>query len=112
MLITVTPNPSLDRTVELDKLRRGAVLRVRHAHVEPGGKGADISHALSRTGLGTRAVLPRGGADDPRLAELLAAAGIEPDACVRSTGRCVPTSTSSSRMAWLPRLASLGRPCP
>ncbi|WP_435069942.1 hypothetical protein [Amycolatopsis thermoflava] len=28
MIVTVTPNPSLDHTVEVDALRRGEVLRV------------------------------------------------------------------------------------
>ncbi|HEX2185875.1 MAG TPA: 1-phosphofructokinase, partial [Chloroflexota bacterium] len=51
MIVTVTPNPSLDRTVELDKLVRGEVLRVRHAHVEPGGKGVNIARALARNGM-------------------------------------------------------------
>ena len=47
MIVTVTPNPSLDRTVEIDALVRGDVLRARRASVEAGGKGVNISRALA-----------------------------------------------------------------
>ncbi|GHF05064.1 hypothetical protein GCM10017786_43160 [Amycolatopsis deserti] len=32
MIVTVTPNPSLDHTVELNSLRRGEVLRAGPSH--------------------------------------------------------------------------------
>ena len=41
MIVTVTPNPSIDRTVNLpDRLVRGAVLRATAVSSEPGGKGS------------------------------------------------------------------------
>lgn len=77
MIVTVTPNPSLDRTVEVDALVRGAVIRARTATVEAGGKGVNISRALAANGRPSVAVLPSGGAEGAQLAYLLALPGVE-----------------------------------
>ena len=77
MIITLTPNPSLDRTLELTYLRRGAVNRATGGRVDPGGKGVNVSRALAAHGIKTAAVLPLGGPDGARLAELLAGLGID-----------------------------------
>lgn len=77
MIVTVTPNPSLDRTIEVDTLVRGAVLRATGASVEAGGKGVNVSRALAANGLATRAVLPWGGPEGAQLAGLLAAQGLD-----------------------------------
>ena len=48
MIVTVTPNPSIDRTVALGTpLVRGAVHRVTSAIGEPGGKGVNVARALA-----------------------------------------------------------------
>jgi 1-phosphofructokinase len=72
MIVTVTPNPSLDRTIEIDRLQRGAVIRARAVRVDPGGKGVNVSRALAQHGRPTVAVLPSGGAEGAQLAALLA----------------------------------------
>jgi 1-phosphofructokinase len=77
VIVTFTPNPSVDRTVEIDVLVRGEVLRATGAHVDPGGKGINVSRALAGHGLLTQAVLPVGGAVGDQLVGLLRAAGIE-----------------------------------
>ncbi|HEY6796671.1 MAG TPA: 1-phosphofructokinase [Kineosporiaceae bacterium] len=77
MIITVTPNPSLDRTLELDHLVRGALNRAAGVRVDPGGKGVNVSRALAAHGLKTTAVLPLGGAGGVRLGQLLTVDGIE-----------------------------------
>jgi 1-phosphofructokinase family hexose kinase len=77
MIITLTPNPSLDRTLELDRLERGAVNRATGGRVDPGGKGVNVSRALAAHGVKTAALLPLGGPDGARLAELLAGLGID-----------------------------------
>jgi len=77
MIVTVTPNPSLDRTVEIDALVRGDVLRARRASVEAGGKGVNISRALAANGIPTLAVLPSGGFEGAQLTGLLATPGVE-----------------------------------
>ncbi|TSD96604.1 1-phosphofructokinase [Skermania sp. ID1734] len=59
MILTVTPNPSIDRTVTLDSpLVRGAVHRVRSVSTEPGGKGVNVARALTLAGVDTVALLP------------------------------------------------------
>jgi 1-phosphofructokinase len=72
MIVTVTPNPSIDRTVSLSSaLVRGAVHRVGEVRVEPGGKGVNVARALTLAGLDVVAVLPA-GESDPILAGLRA----------------------------------------
>ena len=64
MIVTVTPNPSIDRTVTLNTpLTRGAVHRVGSVTDEPGGKGVNVARALALAGLDTLAVLPAGDGD-------------------------------------------------
>ncbi|MER7150103.1 1-phosphofructokinase family hexose kinase, partial [Streptomyces lydicus] len=77
MILTVTPNPSLDRTYEIPALDRGAVLRATADRIDPGGKGVNVSRALAAAGHRTLAVLPLGGPAGAALAGLLGAEGIE-----------------------------------
>ncbi|NSC25385.1 1-phosphofructokinase [Streptomyces albus subsp. chlorinus] len=77
MIVTVTPNPSLDRTYELPGLTRGAVLRAGADRVDPGGKGVNVSRAVAAAGHRTVAVLPLGGPEGALLARLLDQHGIE-----------------------------------
>jgi 1-phosphofructokinase len=77
VIVTVTPNPSLDRTVEIDALVRGDVHRARRASVEAGGKGVNVSRALAANAVPTLAVLPSGGYEGDQLTGLLAAPGVE-----------------------------------
>ena len=77
MIVTVTPNPSLDRTLEVEELRRGEVVRAHADRSDPGGKGVNVSRALVANGHPSRAVLPLGGADGELLAALLTSLGIE-----------------------------------
>jgi 1-phosphofructokinase len=71
MIVTLTLNPSVDRTVEVDALVRGAVLRARSSRVDPGGKGVNVARALAANGRKTCAVLPAGGWEGEQLAALL-----------------------------------------
>jgi 1-phosphofructokinase len=71
MIVTLTPNPSVDRTVALtSRLERGAVLRAESVISQSGGKGVNISRAAVAAGLRTIAVLPA-QKDDPYVLELL-----------------------------------------
>ncbi len=59
MILTLTPNPSLDRTIEVaSPLQRGEVQRATHASQHPGGKGVNIVRALSASGIDALALLP------------------------------------------------------
>ena len=75
MIVTLTPNPSLDRTVTLaGTLARGAVQRVVGVTQQSGGKGVNISRAAVSAGIETLAVLPA-AEEDPFVRDL-AQAGI------------------------------------
>ncbi|WP_026539454.1 1-phosphofructokinase family hexose kinase [Arthrobacter sp. 9MFCol3.1] len=64
MIVTLTANPSLDRTVALPgPLLRGEVQRAISVRQESGGKGVNVSRALVASGLKTVAVLPGAEAD-------------------------------------------------
>lgn len=73
MILTVTPNPSVDRTVGLGApLVPGAVHRVTSATSQAGGKGVNISRAAVAAAVPTVAVVPA-PPDDPFVHELLRA---------------------------------------
>jgi 1-phosphofructokinase len=72
MIVTLTLNPSLDRTFEVDTLTRGSVLRATSAHLDPGGKGVNVARALLANGVSSRAVIPYGGPEGEQLVRLLA----------------------------------------
>jgi 1-phosphofructokinase len=74
VIVTVTPNPSIDRTVTLGTpLTRGAVHRVTSATSEPGGKGVNVARALSLAAVDAVALLPAADSD-PIVAALHATA--------------------------------------
>ncbi|MFZ2261642.1 MAG: 1-phosphofructokinase [Luteococcus japonicus] len=76
MIVTVTPNPSIDRTITVDQLQMGEINRAVSSRVDPGGKGVNVSRALCANGADTLAVVPLGGPDGRLLGTLLEAAGV------------------------------------
>ncbi|MGH2698162.1 MAG: 1-phosphofructokinase [Actinomycetota bacterium] len=76
MIVTLTPNPSVDRTVEVDALVRGSVSRATGGRVDAGGKGINIAGALAAHGHVSIAVLPSGGWEGAQLAHMLEQEGI------------------------------------
>lgn len=75
MIVTLTVNPALDRTIALDAaLRPGEVQSARSAQEEAGGKGVNVSRVVAAAGVDTLAVLPL-ASEDPYRAPL-AATGI------------------------------------
>jgi len=85
MIVTLTPNPSLDRSLFLDTFTRGAVNRCSATFTEPSGKGINVALALHRHGVPVLAVLPMGGPAGEQLVQLLDAAGL-PYRAVAITG--------------------------
>lgn len=74
MIVTVTANPSIDRTVTLPSpLTRGAVHRVTSVTNQAGGKGVNVAKVLTMAGVDALAVLPA-GPNDPLLTALQLAA--------------------------------------
>ena len=57
MIITVTTNPSIDRTIAVNSLTLGGVNRGDLNAIDPGGKGVNVSRALAVYGAKTHAVL-------------------------------------------------------
>jgi 1-phosphofructokinase len=73
MIVTLTANPSLDRTVTLGAaLRPGEVQAAVAAREDAGGKGINVARAVAAAGVDTIAVLPL-AEDDPFGAALHAA---------------------------------------
>lgn len=77
MIVTLTANPSVDRTLEIPALERGEVVRATAARVHPGGKGVNVARALVANGVPARAVLPTGGREGDQLLDLLSTLGVE-----------------------------------
>jgi 1-phosphofructokinase len=77
MITTVTPNPSLDRTMHLASFRPGHVNRATSTMVEPSGKGVNVALALHAVGVPVRAVLPVGGSPGREIASLLGGLGLD-----------------------------------
>lgn len=76
MIVTVTPNPSLDRTLQVDRLEVGRVNRATGELVDAGGKGVNVARALAVHGVGVRTVVPMGGDPGRQLGLLLSDQGI------------------------------------
>ena len=124
MIVTLTPNPSLDRTIEVGQLRRGEVHRAVTSRVDPGGKGVNVSRVLAAHGVPTVAVVPAGGAEGAQLGDLLAPAGVpvvtvplsaptrsnvtlvEPDGTTTKINEPGPTLTATETEAMADRVAA------
>ncbi|ACU74131.1 1-phosphofructokinase [Catenulispora acidiphila DSM 44928] len=76
MIVTLTLNPSLDRTLELQTLRLGEVLRATSARIDPGGKGVNVTRVLRAFAVDSHAVIPCAGPDGEELVRLLQKAGV------------------------------------
>lgn len=76
MIVTVTLNPSIDRTFDTERLQKGGVNRALRTHVDAGGKGINVSRALNQNGIATVAVFPVGGVDGPLLVSELTTHGV------------------------------------
>lgn len=80
MIITLTANPSLDRTVDLGgPLTPGGVHRIGAESTQPGGKGINVALGVHRAGLPVLAVLPAAPSDP--LLTLLEADGLPHRSC-------------------------------
>lgn len=57
-VVTLTPNPSMDVTVNVPALKRGEVARITQTRREAGGKGINVAHAFAKAGYEAHAVAP------------------------------------------------------
>lgn len=76
MIYTVTLNPALDRTIEVDQIRSDVANRIIEEHWYPGGKGIDVSRVLTTLGVETMAFGFIGGFRGDQLEAGMITAGI------------------------------------
>ncbi|MEJ3750989.1 hexose kinase [Actinomycetes bacterium KLBMP 9797] len=77
MIVTVTANPSVDRTYRIGTLRPGELHRADDVWAEASGKGVNVGRVLRRLGVPVRMIVTAGGGEGRLLAELLSVAGAE-----------------------------------
>jgi tagatose 6-phosphate kinase len=61
VILTVTPNPCVDKTVFVDRLDVGTFMRSGKCTCIPGGKGTNVSRAVKALGRPTKAMVVVGG---------------------------------------------------
>jgi len=76
MILTLTPNPTVDRVLFLRDFRLGAVLRAEREVVTPSGKGVDASLVIAELGTDTVAIGLQAGHNGRLLTRLLNERGI------------------------------------
>lgn len=76
MILSVTPNPSLDLLFETDRLVWDDANRLEEPRRRPGGQGINLSRAARVMGIPTHAVALLGGETGNEIARALAAEGI------------------------------------
>jgi len=77
MIVTVTLNPTLDKTLSVPALRPGEVHRARFLRQDIGGKGINVSRALRALGVASIPIGFLGGATGRAMADGLAAQGYD-----------------------------------
>ena len=50
MIITVTMNPAIDKTVDIEKLQPGGLNRIQRVEYDAGGKGINVSKTIRELG--------------------------------------------------------------
>ena len=78
-ILTVTLNPGLDKTYNLDEFIPGKVNRCSELRLDPGGKGINVSRALTNFKTATLATGIIGGEKGKLLKKLLLEEGVESD---------------------------------
>ncbi len=77
MIVTLTPNPSVDRTLTIPEIRFNTVLRSQSLRLDWGGKGFNVSRCLMAMGVETVAMAWLGGGSGKMIADGLEKLGIK-----------------------------------
>lgn len=77
MILCVTPNPAIDRTLALTAFVPGAILRPREVRVAAGGKGVNVARAVQTLGADAVCAGPVGGHSGHELDDLAQAEGLK-----------------------------------
>ncbi len=75
-ILTITLNPTVDKSTVIDQLVPEKKLRCEFPKFEPGGGGINVSRGLARLGIESTALFPSGGRTGSLLQDLLAKEGI------------------------------------
>ncbi|MGY1552839.1 1-phosphofructokinase family hexose kinase [Microbacterium sp. A588] len=76
MILTVTPNPAVDMTWEIDRIEPGGTHRADAGAVRAGGKGLNVARVAHAEGHAVRALTTAGGATGAELQSDLEASGV------------------------------------
>ncbi|MDY6845504.1 MAG: 1-phosphofructokinase family hexose kinase [Chloroflexota bacterium] len=79
MIFTLTPNPSIDRSLTIPQIQFNSVLRSQKTRLDWGGKGFNVSRSLQQFGVDTTAIAWVGGGSGKMLADGLQSLGIQTD---------------------------------
>ena len=79
MIVTVVPNPSLDKTVVIPGFTTGSIYRTSDMLILAGGKGCNFARALHTMGVPSKIIAPIAGHTGQYLRELAAHEGLECD---------------------------------
>ncbi len=75
-IVTITVNPAVDKTTEVESLIPDKKLRCTEPKVDPGGGGVNVSRAIKKLGGDSTAIYLAGGATGLVLTELLEKEGV------------------------------------
>lgn len=50
MIVTVTMNPAIDKTLDIDRFEHGGLNRIKHVELDAGGKGINVSKTIHELG--------------------------------------------------------------
>ncbi|MDD7730339.1 MAG: 1-phosphofructokinase [Clostridia bacterium] len=79
MIVTVTMNPAIDKTVEIERLRHGGLNRIQKVEYDAGGKGINVSKTIRELGGKSVAMGFLAGNSGKTIANVLGEKGIEND---------------------------------
>ena len=79
MIVTVTMNPAIDKTIEIDRLNRGNLNRIEKIEYDAGGKGINVSKTIRELGGESIATGFLGGKAGRVIEEVLDSRGIKHD---------------------------------
>ena len=108
MIITLTPNPSVDRTLHVPQLRFNEVLRAHDVRVDWGGKGFNVSRALRILNEETLALAWVGGGTGRMMQHGLNQLGIKTDFVLVEEETRINTVAQEDSGEWYIRLNEPG----
>jgi len=79
MIYTLTPNPSIDRSITIPEIRFNSVLRSQRVRLDWGGKGFNVSRSLNIFGVESTAIAWVGGSSGKMLSDGLQRLDIQTD---------------------------------